>query len=228
MKRRLPSVAPPRRRAFVALGGGALVLTASRAFGATAPSPPACVLTPRQTEGPYFVDERLQRADIRSDPRDGSVRPGVPLALGLRIFAVRDGGCEPLRDAIVDLWQCDAHGVYSDTAQARGAKFLRGFQRTGAQGNVRFTTIYPGAYPGRAVHIHFKVRLPGAEFTSQLYFDDALTDRVHAQAPYAGAQERRTRNRSDGIYRRGGAQLMLDLVPSGDGYAAAYDVGVRV
>ena len=113
----------------------------------------------------------------------------------------------------------------------RGAKFLRGFQTTDSDGRVRFTTIYPGAYPGRAVHIHFKVRAQAAgrdaEFTSQLYFDDALTDRVHAAAPYAGAT-RRMRNEQDGLYRRGGRELTLDVTPVDGGYRAAYDVGVRV
>jgi protocatechuate 3,4-dioxygenase beta subunit len=126
------------------------------------------------------------------------------------------------------VWHCDARGVYSDTAGARGTKFLRGYQRTDDAGNVRFTTIYPGAYPGRAVHIHFKVRTRDGDFTSQLYFDDALTDRVHAQASYGGARERRTRNASDFLYRRGGDALTLDVERRGDGYAAAYDVGVRL
>jgi hypothetical protein len=61
-----------------------------------------------------------------------------------------------------------------------------------------------------------------------LYFDDALTDRVHAQAPYGGARERRTRNADDFIYRQGGRALTLDVEPDGEGYAAAYDVGVRL
>jgi protocatechuate 3,4-dioxygenase beta subunit len=195
---------------------------------------PGCVLTPSQTEGPYFVDEKLRRADIRADPSDGSVRPGALLTLELRVSSVGGGRCVPVSGAIVDLWHCDAAGIYSDASDARfgtrGSKFLRGYQVTDAGGHVRFTTIYPGAYPGRTVHIHFKVRTskPGrvGEFTSQLYFDDALTDRVHAQPPYAGPGARRMRNDGDGLYRAGGRELQLDVVSTAEGYATAYAVGI--
>ena len=192
------------------------------------------MLTPAQTEGPYFVDERLERSDVRSDPVSGAVKPGAPLALALRVMRVDGTRCAPLPRAIVDIWHCDAAGIYSDADDmrfdTRGARFLRGFQVTDGEGRVRFTTIYPGAYPGRAVHVHFKVRAQAAgadaEFTSQFYFDDALTDRVHALAPYAGPA-RRTRNPQDGLYQRGGRDLTLDVTPADGGYQAAYDVGVR-
>ena len=233
---------PSRRRAalrtLAAAGAalaGARALAQHDTFGKR---PAACVLTPAQTEGPYFVDERLERLDIRADPADGSVRPGVPLVLALRVSAIAGRGCEPLRDAIVDVWHCDATGLYSDENDAgagsgtKGRKFLRGYQRCDANGVVRFTTIYPGAYPGRAVHLHFKVRATrGArrdEFTSQLYFEDALTDRVHAAPPYAGALRRRTRNGEDGLFRAGGRALILDARAESDGYVAAFDVGVRI
>jgi protocatechuate 3,4-dioxygenase beta subunit len=190
-----------------------------------------CVLTPAQTEGPYFVDERLDRSDVRDDPATGTPRPGAVLTLDLRVVAVDGTRCTPMRGAIVDIWQCDALGNYSDVGDRRGARFLRGYQVTDADGGVRFTTIYPGAYPGRAVHIHFKVRAHvgnrDAEFTSQLYFDDILTDRVHATHPYAGAAQRRTRNARDGLYRNGGSTLTLDVATRGDAYAAAYHIGVR-
>jgi len=151
--------------------------------GSTNIKPPACVLTPEQTEGPYFTDVQLNRSDIRTDPADGSVRAGVPLMLTLRVSSVGGTGCAPLAGAIVDIWHCDAAGVYSDVAEAVGKRFLRGYQVTDANGGVRFATIYPGWYSGRAVHIHFKVRAKARsgrkyEFSSQLYFDDSVTDRV--------------------------------------------------
>src|ERR671923_74315 len=80
---------------------------------------------------------------------------------------------------------------------------------------------------GRAVHVHFKVRTAqGAEFTSQLYFDDALTDRVHAQAPYARPGQSRLRNEGDGLFRQGGRQLLVAAVPAGPGYAATFDIAL--
>jgi len=217
-------------RAFAA--GAALAATAPRAQSDLFANPrPACVLTPEQTEGPYFVDERLDRSDIRGDTGGRDARPGVPLALALRLSAVTGSGCVPLAGARVDVWHCDATGLYSDEDDLRtkGLQFLRGYQVSDASGRVRFATIYPGAYRGRAVHIHFKVRAPGLdrrrEFTSQLYFDDALTDRVHRSSPYAGG--RRTRNDQDGLFRAGGRALMLDVRDAGDGYVTAFDVGLR-
>ena len=228
-----------RRQALKAIGGAGTLLLGGRSIAQSAGGSakmPACVLTPAQTEGPYFADERLNRADVRVDPSTGSARAGALLTLDLGVSSIDGGRCAAVSGAIVDIWHCDAAGVYSDandmSFSTRGSKFLRGYQVTDANGRVRFTTIYPGAYPGRAVHIHFKVR-PRAtgrdlDFTSQLYFDDALTDRVHAEKPYAGAAERRTRNARDGLYRRGGRELQLDVISTGEGYAAAYDIGIRV
>src|SRR5262245_45951435 len=90
------------------LAGG---LFCARTAGAAGPS---CVARPQQTAGPYFVDEHLQRADIRSDPASGNVLPGVPLALTLRVSRMSADGCSPLAGAQVDIWHCDVHGVYSD------------------------------------------------------------------------------------------------------------------
>jgi protocatechuate 3,4-dioxygenase beta subunit len=180
----------------------------------------------------------LDRSDIRSDPSDGSLKEGLPLALEIRVFAVGPAGCVPLPDAIVDIWQCDAHGLYSDVTdpafQTRGEKFLRGYQVSDGRGVVRFLTIYPGSYPGRTVHIHFKIRTPGKyrgahEFTSQFYFNDTITDRVHAQAPYAPDKSHlpRTRNEQDSIFRAGGEQLVLTLGETRQGYLATFDVGIE-
>jgi protocatechuate 3,4-dioxygenase beta subunit len=196
-----------------------------------------CIVRPQQTEGPYFVDEGLNRSDIRTDPAGGRAKAGVPLALTLLVSRLAGGACQPLAGAQVDLWQCDALGVYSDVRDpgfnTLGQKFLRGYQVTGAGGEARFTTIYPGWYPGRTVHIHFKIRTEraagrGLEFTSQLYFDDALTDRVHTAAPYATRGQRTTRNRDDGIFRRGGEQLTLAPRAAGGGYEATLAIGLQL
>lgn len=210
------------------------------ALGAAPSAPPACIVRPEQTEGPYFLDERLERSDIRTDagdPSGGSLVPGTPLSLLFRVSRVDGAACTSLPGAIVDLWQCDALGVYSGFRDVNGLfdtrdrTFLRGYQVTDAGGSALFTTIYPGWYPGRTVHVHFKIRTPAAgaraqEHTSQLYFDDALTDRVHAQPPYAQKGSRDRRNHRDGIFRRGGERLTLDLTEDGDGYAATFDIGL--
>ena len=151
-----------RRETLALLGSSSLFLLSRGALRAAAPATPGCIARPEQTEGPYFVDEALDRSDIRSDPADGSVTPGARLDLTLNVSRIAKGACVPLAGAIVDLWHCDALGVYSDVRDPHfdttGKKFLRGFQATDTNGAARFTTIYPGWYPGRAVHIHFKVR----------------------------------------------------------------------
>ena len=200
-------------------------------------SGPSCVVRPEQTEGPYFVDERLNRSDIRSDPADGRVRPGTPLALTLAISRLSAGDCLPLPGAQVDIWHCDALGVYSDVKDPAfntiGQKFFRGYQITDAHGEVKFLTIYPGWYEGRTVHIHVKVRTAAQagrsfEFTSQMYFDDGLSNRVYADAPYATKGKRTARNQDDRIFRRGGDQLMLAPTLVDDGYAATFAIGLQL
>ncbi|MGH7721108.1 MAG: intradiol ring-cleavage dioxygenase, partial [Gemmatimonadaceae bacterium] len=191
------------------------------------------------TEGPYFVDEKLNRSDIRSDPANGTVKAGAPLQLALVVSRVGTGGaCTPIQGAQVDIWQCDAAGIYSGVQDPSfntvGQKFLRGYQLTDATGMARFTTIYPGWYQGRTVHIHFKVRTDpaaarGHEFTSQIYFDDAFTDRVFARPPYASREQRTVRNDRDGIFRRsGGEQLIVPVREAGEGYEGTFELGLAM
>jgi protocatechuate 3,4-dioxygenase beta subunit len=204
---------------------------------ASAATLPACVVRPEQTEGPYFVDEKLNRSDIRLDPSDKSVKAGVPLRLEFYVSHIGGGACTPLSGAIVDIWHCDALGVYSDVRDAgfdtRGKKFLRGYQQTDAKGAAQFLTIYPGWYAGRAVHIHFKIRsaAPSArdrEFTSQLYFDETITDQVFKQAPYNVKTGRRTMNDDDSIFRRDGRHLLLTPTKNGQDYAAKFEIGLQL
>jgi protocatechuate 3,4-dioxygenase beta subunit len=223
-----------RRRALLALLGGA---AAAAGVPVCAIAAPACVLAPRQSEGPYFLDARLRRSDIREDSASGARSAGVPLRLQLRVLQA-DAGCEPLAGFAVEVWHCDARGVYSGVQgrypDAGRGDFLRGFQLTDAQGAVRFTTIYPGSYPGRTVHVHVKLRRDtgsahgsGSEWTSQLYFDDRVTDRVHANPPYARSAGQRARNQDDLLFRHGGRDLMLALGEADEGYFASFDLGVR-
>jgi len=215
--------------------GASTTASGGETTGATQTASTTCVVRPEQTEGPYYVDTGLDRSDIREE------REGVSLELTFNVSRVDQGdasACGPLAGAVVDVWHCDALGEYSgveDNAagdfDTRGETFLRGYQVTDDNGVARFTTIYPGWYEGRAVHIHFTIRdspesQQGYEFTSQLYFDDALTDEVQSQGPYAQKGPRDLRNAQDGIYQGGGEELLLDLTPSGEGYAATFDIAL--
>jgi len=212
--------------------------TQAAAAGATVTvAAPACVVSPELTEGPYFVDEMLNRSDIRPDPSTGEVSEGVLLQLIFRVYEMGTNGCTALQGADVDVWQCNALGVYSDVQDpgfnTEGQKFLRGYQTTDADGVARFSTVYPGWYQGRTVHIHFKVRsAAGAsqtyEFTSQLFFDDDLTDQVHAEEPYASKGVRTLRNEGDNIYQESNGELTLLCTPTSDGYSGTFDVGMQL
>lgn len=230
------------RREILGLMGATGVLWLARCSRADSLALPdrgalaGCVVRPALTEGPYYVEEDLNRSDIRSDPGTGTLSEGAPLALAFGVSRVATAGCVPLAGAVVDVWHCDALGAYSDVADAgfdtRGQKFLRGYQVTDGDGMARFTTIYPGWYPGRAVHIHFKIRSSpevtgGFEFTSQIFFDDDVTDAVYAGPPYAARGRRNVRNAQDGIYNQGGSSLVLDVTPSEQGYAGTFEVALQ-
>ncbi len=164
-----------------------------------------CELTAEQTEGPFYFDVDRIRSDIRED------REGVPLHLRLRVRDL-DAGCEPIRNAVLDIWHCDAEGSYSATGQT----YLRGAQVTDRDGVAEFTTIYPGWYPGRTVHIHAKVHLDRETvLTTQLYFADDVTARVFVDDPYPSESNRDGFNASDGLYDE---SLELTLSERGDGY----------
>ena len=191
---------------------GAAALLPSEVFAAKAgslmPGAAACILTPELDEGPFYFDPKLERSDIR----DGHA--GAPLRLLLQV--VDAGNCTPLSGARVDVWHCDAGGMYSgeeeqgddQATSTLGQSFLRGFQRTDKEGLVTFDTIYPGWYRGRTTHIHFKVVLgEGKVATSQLFFPDGLSEFIYGNVgPYARRKARRdTFNTTDGIARSAGA-----------------------
>ena len=177
----------------------------------------SCTLTPEQTEGPFYFDADAIRSDIRED------RDGTTLRLAVR---VRDAQtCEPIRNAVVDIWHCDAGGSYSGfSTGATEERFLRGAQVTDRDGIVEFTTVYPGWYMGRTVHVHAKVHLDSATaLTTQLYFDDDLTTAVYEDEPYASRTGRDTFNDGDTLFDEA---LVMDLSADGEGYLglASFDV----
>jgi len=221
-----------RRGSLVRLGG--LLATAVGAAGlkietsegagpaAVASGDVTCVLTPEQTEGPYYIANEALRRNIT----DG--RPGTPLVL--RAFVVNASTCKPIKGAAVDIWHADAGGVYSGFGQgAANRTFMRGIQRTNAKGLALFRTVYPGWYQGRTVHIHVKVHLGGNLLhTGQLYFPDTVTDAVYRKAPYTSRPNRDVRNAADSIYRNGGKRSQVSVTKNSAGvYVASVVMGVH-
>ena len=210
-----------RREALLTLGAGVGavyglrgLLQADPAAGAT------CALQRQSTEGPYWLDLDLARRNIRGG------RPGTPLTLRFKV--VDAATCRPIRNATVDIWHCDAGGVYSGVS-GNGGNFLRGIQRSDSAGNVRFETIFPGWYPGRTPHIHVKVYVSGNEVhTGQVYFRAAVLNTIYAQGAYASRGKADTSNATDGIYS--GARSLLALRRKGasvsGGYTGSLTLGV--
>jgi protocatechuate 3,4-dioxygenase beta subunit len=189
----------------------------------------ACVLVPEETAGPYGLDLSDESEYVRRDITEG--RAGVPLALTLTVVTAA-GECAPVSDARVDVWQCDAEGQYSGYEQPDvdtvGETFLRGIQRTDANGVVTFETIYPGWYEGRATHIHYQVFLgDGLAATSQLAFPDDVSTQVYESEHYRARGDSPTSTNADGVFRDGTEGEMIAL--TGDvtsGYAGNLVVGI--
>lgn len=186
---------------------------------AVAKAQDACYqLSTENVEGPYYIDAENVRADVRED------RQGIVLTL--RLTVIDSVTCEPVPDAAVDIWHCDAVGVYSGFESGGGGpgggaalkgtpttntRFLRGTQPTDDEGKVEFTTVFPGWYVGRAVHIHVKVHVDGAWtdggyegghvcHTGQFFFDETAVIASASVSPYSTNTTRRTTLDQDGLY----------------------------
>jgi protocatechuate 3,4-dioxygenase beta subunit len=216
---------------------------------------PACTLTGEQEEGPYYIDDEKLRADITEG------RPGVPLKL--RIALVDSRTCAPLANSAVDIWHCDALGVYSGFASSspdgppgggrgfgrgpgsgpgrgRGpvdaTRFLRGVQITDTKGVVEFSTLYPGWYSGRAIHVHMKTHMSGigghVAHTGQMFFPEDLTERIARREPYATRLGvHRTTQSEDNVFRnQHGEEQMASIERMGKtdeaGFIASFSVAV--
>ena len=206
-------------------GAGARRLDSANAAGPLAVSSGLvrCVLTPELTEGPYYVAGEKLRRDVTEG------KPGTSLLLNLTV--VNASTCKAVKNASVEIWHCDAGGVYSGSvANNPGTNFLRGVQKTSATGIATSKTIYPGFYQGRAVHIHVKVHVGGSVVhTGQLFFPASLTNVVYKRAPYsAHGTTPDTLNANDSIFRNGGSKGLLTLKKSGAGYVGSIGMGVHL
>ncbi|WP_331770051.1 protocatechuate dioxygenase (plasmid) [Embleya sp. NBC_00888] len=222
-----------------------------------------CTLTPQTTQGPYYFDADKIRSDIRED------RAGTRLRLAVRVQDSET--CQAIPNAVVEIWHCDAAGLYSGAESLSGGggggggpsgggggsggpgggpppsgapggappsgapgggagggggqgdltpqddkRYLRGAQVTDNQGIVQFTTIWPGWYRGRTVHVHAMVHVDNERtLTTQLMMDEALNSAVFAEQPYAKHTGRDTFNDGDNIYK---PTMLLKVVQDGDGH----------
>ncbi len=225
------NIAMSRRHALTAgLFGGLAAVAGPASARTTTAADEVCLITPQATQGPYWFDPKLERADITGG------RKGLPLRIAIRVL--EGATCAPIRDARVDVWHCDAQGVYSGyegqgpTGTTRGETFLRGHQPTGADGVAKFLTVYPGWYQGRTPHVHVKVFLDEEGTTNvltcQLFFPDALSEWLFSNAPdyVREGQTRDTLNRTDGIAQGQGYSTFGAISEQADHYAMTVTLGV--
>lgn len=167
--------------------GGTIAMTAKGDYPNPFTEPPAnCVIVAPTTSGPCTTENDLDREDVSEG------WAGLPVRLAIRVV---DEACAPVAGAVVKIWHTNQVGVYSgdtpaqafcsnDEPEAIMADFFRGVRTTDADGVVYFDTCYPGAYPGRAIHIHFEVKSGATSYRiSQLFFEDALTAEIFASHP---------------------------------------------
>ncbi len=193
-----------------------------------------CWLTPDKTAGPFYFNANLIRQDIRTDFDTGELHDGLHFNM---TFTVIDADCNPVPNVLVDIWHCDKDGIYSGyTGQLGGVStvgqdFLRGMQVTDANGQCSFITSYPGWYPGRATHIHFKVRLDSSTYvTSQFAFPNSINDTVYATPLYSGRGTNPTTNEEDNIFGTALPEyLVMDATPNSStgGYDGTFTIGIN-
>jgi len=237
-----------RREALGAFGAVASAAVAAACGGNDSPASPTSVASPstastgtavasgctaaaEETAGPYpdITGMAGNPAFFRRDIREG--RPGYQLTLGITIVNVRNN-CNPVANANVEIWQCDATGFYSEYAQpgynGTGQTYLRGLQTTDASGRVTFLTIYPGWYMGRATHIHVKIHVNGAVVkTTQIAFPEDVSAEVYRNGVYAAKGQNTTRNATDNVFSDGTSTEMATVSGSPSvGYDASITLGI--
>ncbi|MGC3946822.1 MAG: intradiol ring-cleavage dioxygenase [Chryseolinea sp.] len=191
----------------------------------------ACVVTPSETAGPFPTKNpsSLVLQDISSD------RTGISMTVKITVQN-SNNGCEPLSGAIVDVWHCDKDGYYSEyggtgmqQANFTSYHFLRGRQTTNADGQVGFTTIFPGWYSGRAPHIHVHIydAKGNTLLVTQIAFPTSTCDTVYTTAALYTKGKQDTSNTSDNIFADSLDQEMSTITGSvSEGYELAHKIVV--
>lgn len=201
----------------------------------------ACSQTLEGEEGPYFVDDSASgydRSNILSNLDGSNTQAGVAFTLTLYVFDANNG-CAAMEGVQVDIWHCNASGVYSaEASESTSAEsWLRGYQITDSDGMVKFVTIIPGWYAGRTTHIHLRLRSTydssssGGTNTMQLFFDQTLIDTLDTTvSPYSGEGKNPTTNASDRVYaqQEDGTTLMTLGGSTSAGYTATANIHLPI
>jgi protocatechuate 3,4-dioxygenase beta subunit len=223
-------------------GDASTAADASGAAASTSAEAGSCEEIPDETGGPYpDVDGMISSTTYqRSDITEG--KTGTPLTVTLKVVDVGNA-CAPVVGARVIVWHCDANGVYSeyastmnsDPAQGESGSttttYLRGWQVTGSDGTVTFTTIYPGWYTPRVTHVHLMVYDPSdlttPVKTTQFCFPDAINETVYGQSSLYPKGQNTTTDASDMVFGASDAYLVASVTgDTNSGYMATLPVGI--
>jgi len=223
-----------RREALGAIGAaGAAIAIGCGDSGSTPTSPTtttttntgntACAVTPTETVGPFPSLTDLFRSDIREG------KSGTQLTLTIKVVNT-NSGCAPVPNANVEIWHVDAAGNYSQYGTEQAQTFLRGIQTTNSNGEVTFTTIYPGWYQGRATHIHVEVTMSGRSVkVTQIAFPESINNAVYGTGAYASRGSNPMSNTSDGIFADSLSAELTTLTGNvANGFATTFQVGVSL
>lgn len=180
-----------------------------------------CTLTDNFTVGPCYFDYDNDRDDISEG------QPGVPMTLAMKLV---DDNCQPIEGAVIEVWWCDAQGIYSgnnagstgsvsefnagfctgNDAEALNSRWFRGTKTTDSVGNVYFKACFPGWYPSRTTHIHFRIVVNGnQQLISQFGFDDSLSNDIYLNHSDYTGREKDTSNNSDTVFPADGYEAYL-------------------
>src|SRR5260221_4151304 len=211
--------------------GSSSSTTDSTSTGSTTST--SCSSTPSETAGPYPYDLSSNSAIFRTDIKEG--KSGLPLSLTLTIVN-SNNSCAVISGARVDIWHCDKDGYYSEysepgylgTQDNTGKTFLRGIQLTDSNGQVKFTTIYPGWYTGRVTHIHVEVFVNSVlKQTTQVAFPDSLNTTIYGTSLYSAHGQNSITNSTDQVFSDSYSSELITITgDTTNGYAATFKVGV--
>lgn len=200
-----------------------------------------CIQSPTETEGPYpYPGGEITNPLLRTDITEGQA--GLPLSIAFNVIDVNNN-CATVANARVDIWHCNKDGYYSGygnqtggslgTQSYIGQTWLRGYQLTDSSGNATFNTIFPGWYQGRATHIHIEVFVNNVlKKTTQITFQESISDAVHQTSDYAAHGLNTTRNANDSIFNNSATDLANETVAltgnTTTGYAGEYTLGIAI
>ena len=202
-------------------GGSPSAPSAASAAPESSSTNGSCTVTPTETAGPFPSLNSLFRSDIREG------KSGTLLTLTIKVVN-SNAACAAVPNADVEIWHVDAAGQYSEYGSQAAQTYLRGIQTTNGNGEVTFTTIYPGWYQGRATHIHAEVTIGGvSRKVTQIAFPEAVNDAVHTSGVYASRGKNLMTNLADGIFADSlASELVVPTGGAASGYAVHFQVAI--